>query len=90
MSVGDALTNIVGRYFGKWKIPFNPKKHFEGTIVAIFASTFTAFFFVDFAPALLGSTAAMLVETLPLKIGKIEIDDNLVIPIVAGFVMTIL
>lgn len=88
MAVGDAITSIIGTYFGKIKNPFNQKKHLEGTILAIIASTLAAYFFVSFEKAFLASTAAMLIESIDIRYLDKAIDDNVVIPIVAGVVMT--
>lgn len=87
MTVGDALTTIVGTYFGKIKNPLNPKKHLEGTVIAIVVSTLAAFFFVDFPKAFLASSAALVVELfLHDKVTKI-LDDNIIVPLVAGIVI---
>ena len=90
VAVGDSVTNIVGRHFGKIKNPFNAKKNIEGTITAIIFSTFAAFFFVSFVPAFMGSLVSMAIESIDLGVKRfeIEIDDNVIIPLVAGVVMT--
>jgi len=92
MAVGDSVTNIVGRHFGSIKNPLNSKKNLEGTGVAIITSALAAFYFVSFMPAFLASSLAMIVESIDLgwKRFNIEIDDNVVIPLVAGAVMTIM
>lgn len=92
MAVGDSVTNIVGRHFGKIKNPFNAKKNIEGTVTAIVCSTLAALFFVPFWPALAASTLSMAIESidLGLKRFEIEIDDNVVIPLVAGVIMTVM
>jgi len=92
MAVGDSVTNIVGRHFGKIKNPFNAKKNIEGTVSAIFFSTLAGLFFIPFFPAFIASTVSMAIESIDLGIKRfeIEIDDNVVIPLVAGAVMTIM
>jgi len=90
MAVGDAITTVIGTYFGKIKNPLNPNKHLEGTLIAIIVSTFAAFFFVDFPTAFFGSVAGMLFESITVRYISQIIDDNVIIPVVAGFVMTIL
>lgn len=92
LAVGDSVTNIVGRYFGKIQNPFNEKKKLEGTIIAVVLSTLAALIFVPIWPAFLASTVAMGLESLNLGWKKrgIELDDNVMIPFVAGAVMTIL
>jgi phytol kinase len=88
MAVGDAVTTIIGIYFGRFKNPFNPEKHLEGTMLAIIISTLAAFTFVDFHMAFFGAVAGIFVESLAIKFVDRVIDDNLLIPIVAGLVMT--
>jgi len=92
MAVGDSVTNIVGRHFGKIKNPFNQKKNIEGTIVSILASTLAALFFVPLWPAFIASAIAMAIESIDIGIKRfeMELDDNVVIPLVAGALMTIM
>lgn len=89
MALGDSVTNIFGRYFGKLWLPYNRKKTLEGVSVGVVAATLGAFFFVPLYVAFLASVVAMFVETWDLKIG-IEIDDNVLVPLVAGVVMTVI
>lgn len=89
MAVGDSITTIVGTYFGKLKNPLNPEKHLEGTVIAIFASTIAAFYIVDFPHAFLASTISMAFESITSRKIDRVIDDNLLIPLVAGTVMAI-
>ncbi|MBI5755176.1 phosphatase PAP2 family protein [Candidatus Peregrinibacteria bacterium] len=90
MAIGDSVTNIFGRYFGKIKNPLNPKKNIEGTAIAIIAGTLAANFFVPIVPAFIASLVAMVIESIDLKIGRFDIDDNVVIPLVAGLVIVAL
>lgn len=90
MAVGDSITTIIGTYFGKIKNPLNPRKHLEGTALAIVASTLAAFFFVDFQTAFWGSVMGMLFESITVRYISQIIDDNVIIPIVAGVTMSLL
>lgn len=89
MAVGDAITTIVGTYFGRLSNPLNPKKHLEGTGIAIIFSTLAAFFFVDFEKAIMASIVAMIAESLYVPYLSDVLDDNLFIPLVAGVVMVL-
>ncbi len=82
LTVGDSVSHMVGKYFGKYR--FRSSKHMEGTIAGIFFASITASMFIEPKLAFLGSTVAMLTEIIELKIGKTIIDDNLVIPVIAG------
>lgn len=92
MAVGDSVTNIVGRHFGNVKNPFNEKKNIEGTFWGIGTGTLAALFFVPFAAAFWAAVISMIIESLDLGWRRrgIELDDNLVIPLVAGAVMTMI
>ena len=87
MALGDSVTNIFGRYFGEVRLPYNRQKTLDGVLMGVGAATLGAFFFVPFHVALTASVLAMFVETLDLRIGFVEFDDNLLVPLVAGGVM---
>ena len=90
MAVGDAITTIIGTYFGKIKNPFNPRKHLEGTVLAIVVSTLAAFFFVDFQKAFVGSFIGMIFESMTGRYISQILDDNLIITLIAGIAMKML
>lgn len=86
LSFGDGLASLIGKLFGKHKIPKMEGKTFEGSFAcffAVFISTFvvTKRLGVSFLVALL----AMLIEVLPLADF-----DNMLIPIsISAFYMFI-
>lgn len=90
LAVGDSISHMIGKHFGKRKYSVSSPKHLEGTAAGIFAASITASLFVIPKVAFLGSAAAMIVESIELKLGKTLIDDNLVVPLVAGLVMHLL
>lgn len=92
MAVGDSVTNIIGRHFGKVKNPFNEKKNIEGTFWGIGTGTLAALFFVPFGAAFWAATISMILESLDLgwRRRNLELDDNVLIPLVAGVIMTII
>lgn len=87
MAVGDSVTNVIGRYFGEIDIPWNREKQFEGPIAAFFLSFFGTLLVVRWELALAGSAIGALVETFNFRIGRVKIDDNLIVPVVAGVAM---
>jgi dolichol kinase len=90
LAVGDSVSHIVGRYFGKTRVPFSKNKMLEGTVVSIVFSTLSALLFVDFGMAFLASLITVSVESVyPEKIAR-YIDDNLVVPLLAGAIMLLL
>lgn len=84
LAFGDSVCTIVGKFTGKIKHVFNPKKCLEGTVFGIFCASLAASLFVSTASAFLGSTVAMLFEAFELRIGKTLIDDNLTIPFISA------
>jgi len=90
LSAGDAVTNIIGRNFGKVKTKINPNKFIEGTIVGILVSIPIAYYFVpNLYAAITASVVAMFLEMPHIKIAEFEIDDNLLIPIGASFTLSL-
>jgi len=90
LSVGDAVTNIVGRHFGKIKTKLNPEKFIEGTFVGVLVSIPIAYYFVpDIWAAITASIVAMFLEMPHIKVSEFEIDDNLLIPLGASFTLSL-
>ncbi|HBB03052.1 MAG: phosphatidate cytidylyltransferase [Candidatus Peregrinibacteria bacterium GW2011_GWF2_38_29] len=90
LAIGDSLTNIFGKYCGKIVSPFDKSKNIEGTIIAFFITALGIIKFVSFQQAIVATLLAMLIEMVPIRVWKIKIDDNLLIPIVAGTIMSLL
>lgn len=90
MAVGDAVAPIYGIYFGKYINPFNKAKHLDSIIVATVCSAMVAFTFVDLEKAIIAGFAGMLFEAFTAEYVDRIIDDNVLIPLVAGGVMTML
>jgi len=82
LSIGDGLSHIFGKLLSRRKYKYF--KSAEGTIAGIIFSFFGAFIFVSFIPALVGTLVSLLVENL-----KLNIDDNLYIPLIAALVMVL-
>ncbi|KAI3908533.1 hypothetical protein MKX01_009335 [Papaver californicum] len=97
LCAGDGLADIMGRRFGKKKLPHNRNKSYAGSIAMVIAGFlasvgymryFSQFGFIKESPGLvLGflivSIATTLVESLPIST---EIDDNLTVPLMAALV----
>ena len=80
-AIGDTAAALYGRKFGKHKI-WN--KTLEGSMAGLIACLIITLFFPQIPNIIKfsGAFAAMFIELLPIKI-----DDNLRIPLFAGFVM---
>jgi len=82
LSAGDAVSNIVGKHFGKIRTKLNPDKFIEGTLSGVIVSVPIAYYFVpNIVAAISASCIAMFLEMPNVKIFNFEIDDNLIIPL---------
>ena len=84
LALADAFSTIVGFYFGKHKLPVNPKKSWEGSATFWLAAFAVLLVFVNPFRAFLTAWIAMTIEALP------RIDDNISIPITIGALLTVL
>ncbi|MGD0159809.1 MAG: haloacid dehalogenase-like hydrolase [Candidatus Bathyarchaeia archaeon] len=82
---GDSAASIFGKMFGRNVLAFNKGKTLEGSLFGFVFAFSAAVFFVNPFIAASGAAAAMLIETLPLPI-----NDNLVLPLVTGALLTLL
>lgn len=90
LSAGDAITNLVGRHFGRIKTRLNPNKYIEGTVVGILVSIPIAYTFVpNLYAAVAASCIAMFLEMPNVRIFNFEIDDNLLIPLGASLTLSL-
>ncbi len=85
LTLGDSSASILGKRFGKTKIPFNRGKSVEGSIFGFVFALLGALLFVDPVTAIMGAASGLLIETIPLPI-----DDNLLIPLAAGASMILI
>ena len=84
LALGDSVSHLYGLHYGKIKHPFSKTKFIEGTIAGMIFGFIGAFVFLPWWEALLASFAAMIVEAIEIKIGTQQVDDNLIVPFVAG------
>ena len=84
LALGDSISHIYGLHFGKIRHPFSKTKFLEGTIAGFVAGFFGALIFLPWHEAFFASLAAMVVEAIEVKIGAEQVDDNLIVPFVAG------
>ncbi|MDP3734044.1 MAG: SEC59/DGK1/VTE5 family protein [Nanoarchaeota archaeon] len=89
LALGDSVSHLIGGSFGQIKNIFNgkSKKLFEGTIAGTIAGFLGALFFVPLPEALVGSFAAMIAEVVEIDFNHNTLDDNIVVPLVAGTVI---
>ena len=84
LALGDSISHLYGLHFGRIRHPLSKTKFLEGTIAGFVFGFIGALVFLPWREALTASLAAMIVESIAIKIGTQQIDDNLIIPFVAG------
>ncbi|MBI2649790.1 hypothetical protein HYX04_00585 [Candidatus Woesearchaeota archaeon] len=84
LALGDSVSHLYGLHFGKIKNPLSKTKFIEGTIAGLIFGFIGAFVFLPWWEALFASLAAMIVEAIEIKLGTQQVDDNLIVPFVAG------
>jgi len=84
LAVGDSLNHLIAAPLKIGKVPWNRRKNVLGVTLGILAGTLAALWFVPWQAAFVASTVALLVETVPWRIGKYYLDDNILVPLVAG------
>lgn len=84
LAFADSIGHLFGIRYGKRKHPYVKTKFVEGWVAGLIAGFIAAFIFVPWHEALAASFFAMLVEGIEVKIGAEEVDDNLIIPLVAA------
>jgi len=87
------LSYIIGKYIGKIKIPWNKKKNIEGPLIGACLSTVIIYLLYSFGVIhinkyFLAFGAAFVAILVDLRIGDWEIDDNLTIPLISGFIFS--
>lgn len=89
LALGDAISALLGP-FGSIPHPWNKVKVIEGMIAGAIAGFVGAAVFVPYPQAFWASFIAMALETLDLEFFDTKIDDNVMIPLVAGIVMILM
>ncbi|MBI2146717.1 hypothetical protein HYU22_05245 [Candidatus Woesearchaeota archaeon] len=89
LTFGDSVSHIFGAKFGRLQNFFNGKsrKLYEGTLMGFLAGFGGAVLFVSFPLAFVGSFTAMVAEVIKIDFNDKTLDDNIVVPLVAGTVM---
>ncbi len=91
LTLGDSISHIVGRFLGKTRHPLSSsdKVMIEGSAAGTIAAFIGALMFVPAAEAFFGAMVAMIVEVIDIKVSGTTLDDNLLIPVVAGATMAV-
>jgi dolichol kinase len=84
LAAGDSVSTVVGRSWGRHKLPINSDKSWEGSAAFFVGALFVLTFFVNPVKALMVAVAATAVEAAP------WMDDNLTIPLATGLALLLL
>ncbi len=91
LTFGDSLSTLASYFGSKYKLnPFSKYKSLFGSICGFVVAFLFCLLFIDPLSALVGSFFGMLSESLVIKLGESDADDNLIIPLVAGTAMYLL
>lgn len=90
LAFGDSISHLFGLHYGKIKHPLSKTKYLEGTLAGFIAGFLGALVFLPWHEAFFASLAAMAAESVEIKFGMQQVDDNLVIPFAAGAAVWIL
>ncbi|MEK6950384.1 MAG: hypothetical protein AABX13_01535 [Nanoarchaeota archaeon] len=89
LTLGDSISHLFGAQFGSLRNIFNGNspKLLEGTLMGTVLGFLGALLFVPYLEAIVGSAAAMIAEVVKVDFNEYTLDDNLIVPLVAGTVM---
>jgi dolichol kinase len=88
LAFADSAGHLFGMHFGRIRHPFVSTKFVEGFVVGLIAGFLGALVFAPWHEALAASFFAMLAEGIEIKIGAEEVDDNILIPLVAAIAIS--
>ena len=84
LSLADATSTLIGKHYGKHRLPLNKDKTVEGSVSFFITATVALLFFVSPPSAVMTALIATFVEMIP------KVDDNITIPIAVGMVLSTL
>ena len=81
--IGDSASTIIGKRFGKHKLPFKKLKSIEGTVAFFSVGFICSMIILPPFPALIGAITGAITEAYS------PIDDNIPIPLISALAITI-
>jgi dolichol kinase len=81
--IGDSASTLVGRRWGKHKLPFNKFKSYEGSLAFLSVGFLCSLTLLPIIPAFFGAIIGAITEAYS------PIDDNIPIPIISALAMTL-
>lgn len=91
VSIGDSISHIVGREFGRIRHPLSKSKKIEGHLAGGILSGLGASIFIFPPIAFVAAFVSMFIEGVEVG-GRVDLllEDNLIIPIVSSIVIVLL
>lgn len=94
LSFGDSILSLYGVYFGKVINPLNKEKHLDATFIGIILNSIFLLIFLPFLKSLIISFFSLFFSDL-IPVSKIKnnffrfiFDDNIIIPLTAGIILS--
>lgn len=88
LAFGDSVSYLAGFFGKKYNInPFRKWKSIFGTFCSMVVAFLFALIVIDPLSAAIGAFFGMAAETISIKLGETDADDNLIIPLAAGTAM---
>ncbi len=81
LACADSMATIIGKFYGRLKIPYNRNKSVEGSMAFFVTALICALFFLPLKTALIASFVSCIIETIPFKF------DNISIPLGTGLIL---
>jgi len=78
VAFSDSIATVIGRFYGRLKIPYNHGKSVEGSIAFLVSAFICSIFYVPLWIALIVSFVSCIIESLPIEF------DNISIPLGTG------
>jgi dolichol kinase len=85
VTLGDGFASVIGRLYGRNKIPYSGRKTVEGTAAGLAFAFAGCLIFVSPTMALIAASIGMITELLQLRVS-----DNLSIPLITGLALVII
>jgi dolichol kinase len=89
LALGDGVSSLIGP-FGSVRTILSDKKLFEGTFAGALLGGAAATYFVLPFEAFLAAFIAMIFEALEIRLNQQILNDNVIVPLVAGTVILLL